>query len=224
MVSKQCPKCGQSHAKPGTFCSRTCANSRVFSEESRRKKSDALRGRKLTWLDAMNDLESPIRKKWLVSIRKTWQSKYENTPFEQLSRLMRRRRVFEEQGHACACCGLNEWRGLPITLELDHIDGDHKNNTRDNLTALCPNCHSLTPTWRGRNIKMNRTVSNEQLIAALTTTRDIDSALKSLGLPLFEKHRRVARRLFAILMTETDTQQVAGAVDCESTPPTEIQA
>lgn len=47
-------------------------------------------------------------------------------------------------------CGLTEWLGEKITLELDHIDGNRKNNNLTNLRLLCPNCHSQTKTWRGR--------------------------------------------------------------------------
>lgn len=53
--------------------------------------------------------------------------------------------------YECASCGLTTWLDVPITLELDHIDGDHRNNEISNLRFLCPNCHSLTPTFRGRN-------------------------------------------------------------------------
>lgn len=38
-----------------------------------------------------------------------------------------------------------------IPLEVEHIDGNYQNNTEDNLTILCPNCHSLTPTYKGAN-------------------------------------------------------------------------
>lgn len=51
----------------------------------------------------------------------------------------------------CAWCGRKTWRGLPILLELDHIDGDHLNNEIENLRLLCPNCHAQTPTYKGRN-------------------------------------------------------------------------
>ena len=51
-------------------------------------------------------------------------------------------------------CGLFDWLGNVITLELDHIDGNNKNNDRSNLECLCPNCHAQTPTWRGRNRKL----------------------------------------------------------------------
>jgi hypothetical protein len=52
----------------------------------------------------------------------------------------------------CASCGLRKWFDRPIPLELDHIDGDSENNELLNLRLLCPNCHALTPTYRGRNI------------------------------------------------------------------------
>lgn len=55
--------------------------------------------------------------------------------------------------HQCSICNLVEWCGMPIPLELDHIDGDNHNNELVNLRLLCPNCHSQTPTYRGKNIK-----------------------------------------------------------------------
>ena len=53
----------------------------------------------------------------------------------------------------CSSCKNTEWLGRPIPLELDHIDGNRSNNRLDNLRLLCPNCHSFTPTSRGRNRK-----------------------------------------------------------------------
>ncbi len=55
-----------------------------------------------------------------------------------------------------ALCGLSSWQGYVLSLELDHIDGDNENNKMSNLRLLCPNCHTLTPTWRGRNKKVKR--------------------------------------------------------------------
>jgi hypothetical protein len=52
----------------------------------------------------------------------------------------------------CSSCGLEDWRGGPIPLQLDHIDGDRTNNELKNLRLLCPNCHALTDTYCGRNI------------------------------------------------------------------------
>lgn len=53
----------------------------------------------------------------------------------------------------CERCGLTEWNDEAIPLELDHVDGDRKNNLLENLRILCPNCHAQTPTYRGKNIK-----------------------------------------------------------------------
>lgn len=54
----------------------------------------------------------------------------------------------------CECCKNSLWLGNPIPLELDHIDGCNTNNSIGNLRLLCPNCHALTPTYRGKNKKL----------------------------------------------------------------------
>lgn len=59
--------------------------------------------------------------------------------------------VIERDGYQCKCCGISEWAGRRIGLQLDHTDGNPANNLPDNLRLLCPNCHSQTPTWGARN-------------------------------------------------------------------------
>lgn len=54
----------------------------------------------------------------------------------------------------CERCGITEWQGSPAPLELEHVDGNHSNNELSNLLILCPNCHALTPTYRGRNTRL----------------------------------------------------------------------
>lgn len=52
----------------------------------------------------------------------------------------------------CALCGTPPaWRGRPLPLEVDHMDGSWRNNRLENLRLLCPNCHATTDTYRGRN-------------------------------------------------------------------------
>lgn len=60
------------------------------------------------------------------------------------------RRAMREVGvpERCAVCGVGpEWRGKPMTLEIDHINGDWSDDRQENLRLLCPNCHAITSTW-----------------------------------------------------------------------------
>lgn len=62
-----------------------------------------------------------------------------------------KKRIVEERGRKCEKCGLTEWMGERLDIEIHHIDGDGKNNAGNNLILLCPNCHSQTPDYRNRN-------------------------------------------------------------------------
>lgn len=53
----------------------------------------------------------------------------------------------------CESCGITEWMGKVITLQLHHINGNHSDNRLENLQILCPNCHSLTENYCGNSIE-----------------------------------------------------------------------
>lgn len=64
-----------------------------------------------------------------------------------------KRYLFEKYNYKCSKCGWGEMNPYSklIPLEIEHIDGNYQNNKEENLTLLCPNCHSLTATYKGAN-------------------------------------------------------------------------
>ncbi len=60
-------------------------------------------------------------------------------------------------------CGISEWHGKPISLQMHHINGDHHDNRLENLQFLCPNCHSQTDTYAGRNTGKGEGVAHAEL-------------------------------------------------------------
>ena len=66
--------------------------------------------------------------------------------------------LLNKYNNKCSKCGwgeINQYTGN-IPLEIEHIDGNFFNNKEENLTVLCPNCHSLTSTYKGANLNNGR--------------------------------------------------------------------
>jgi 5-methylcytosine-specific restriction endonuclease McrA len=161
MDTKLCPKCNKEHSLNGKFCSRTCANSRVFSESAiEKKRIKALKfwagfdeqGRKEHNKEKMlkYDFVAHQKKVQDANLKTSW-----SRPYEEMHHGALRKRLLHERNYTCEECGCgNIYNGKPLSLELEHIDGDRLNNKIENLKILCPNCHSQTPTFRGRNVKL----------------------------------------------------------------------
>ena len=152
-----------------------CSKSANSCPANREKNKTGLRkayseGRKqLIFTDEMRNKSQTSHRKKLVSEK----------PFANLGHNLRKKIVIEDQGYKCLHCELTEWMGLRITLELDHIDGNRENNDRGNLRALCPNCHSITDTWKqGQTGK--RKCSDEEIIEAYISSDSIGLTLKKL--------------------------------------------
>ena len=115
---------------------------------------------------------------------KNRRAKWDQLPFEQRPGGYQRELIFEEQDGKCLHCGLNEWLGRSMPLEMDHIDGNRSNNKRENLRLLCPNCHALTPTYKGRNVDRQASpVTDDQILQSLVSTGgSVHKALLNLNL------------------------------------------
>ncbi len=73
---------------------------------------------------------------------------FENKPIRNFLKIWK--------GYYCECCGISEWNGKEITLEVEHIDGNSENSKPDNVCFLCPNCHSQTDTYKAKNMGNGR--------------------------------------------------------------------
>lgn len=77
---------------------------------------------------------------------------------------LRRRLISEEYKlYLCEKCKRSEYLGEIIPLELHHKNGNNVDNSFENIEILCPNCHSLTPTFGGRNIRIDRHLTKKKL-------------------------------------------------------------
>ena len=75
-----------------------------------------------------------------------------NSPYKNIPKLKERLLKEGLLTYQCALCGnTGEWLGRSLILQLDHINGEHFDHRLENLRLLCPNCHSQTETFSGRN-------------------------------------------------------------------------
>lgn len=111
----------------------------------------------------------------------------ENSDYTCTSKL--KDRLIKENllAYHCAICGISNWQGKPLSLQLDHIDGNHTNNTIENLRLLCPNCHSQTPTYAGK--------SATKYIKPATYCRECGTELKHSQSGLCETCVRKSKRI-----------------------------
>lgn len=78
----------------------------------------------------------------------------------RVKKRMLRAHMFEME---CALCKVRDWQGSDLGFHLDHIDGNERNFERSNLRLLCPNCHSQTPNYCGRNRRNVRNPRNVRM-------------------------------------------------------------
>lgn len=93
----------------------------------------------------------------------------------------------------CEKCKLTDWNGSPINLQLDHINGNRRDNRLESLRWLCPNCHSQTPTFCSKNIKVKR-FSDEQILEECKKQKNIRGVVLAIGcnVRLYGRIKRIA--------------------------------
>lgn len=195
-----CEKCGKEHDGSfgsGRFCSSYCARSfatQVNKDARRLAQSIAAKNslkvkaiaeaRRGKTLDEQYGPE--VHKKLKETYLLKQKNKYgQNYPFEYGSFSGAAREQLLKELNCCRRCGISSWNGDSINLELHHIDGDSQNNKKDNLTLLCPNCHSQTENFRSKNHNKKKRVKIAEniLVSALKESKlNIRQALLKVGL------------------------------------------
>jgi len=162
---KKCEECGKEipyEKRQNRFCGHSCSASSCNRKYPKRKRACSRKpcincGKKLDEKGYNKFCNLDCFHKFYYDNRvKEWkdnESKIKNvgSPI--------RRYLFNKYKNKCCQCGWAETNSHTgkIPLEVDHIDGNHLNNKEDNLRILCPNCHSLTSTYKGANRSNGRT-------------------------------------------------------------------
>jgi len=152
----ECKQCGNGTDNPN-FCSKSCAakfNNHAFPK------------RKIGWEKCCKNCSKPLT---------TWKQKCNTYCSSECRKEYQQKEILEKilkgeehqprylkpylistVGNFCVLCKQEGvWNGVPLILELDHIDGNSDNCLPENLRLLCPNCHSQQPTSKsnGKNSK-----------------------------------------------------------------------
>ncbi len=143
------------------FCNSSCSVSYSNSTSYKRPKSqkyycincgkELYTGKKYCSTHCQNEYKyHDFIKKWKNNEVKA--DGKETTTWKSISRYIRRY-LFEKYDNKCSQCGWSKMNPTSntIPLEIEHIDGNANNNDENNLTLLCPNCHSLTSTYKALN-------------------------------------------------------------------------
>lgn len=141
IICKHCGNCHSYERRNNKFCGISCATS--YNNKLKTKKI-------YNCINCGIDLLKKSKKYCTVVCQQEKQisDKIKNGTVQ--SRTMKKV-LLKVHGEKCWCCGITDWNGKKITFELEHIDGNSTNNSIENLSILCPNCHSQTSTYKAKN-------------------------------------------------------------------------
>jgi len=166
----------------GKWC---CSKSYNQCPVIKKKNSTGLKLAYKTELRTKRGFSKEAYQKGQQTYRENLQEYYNLLPFIEKPLVEQRRIVLEEQEEKCLICGIEDWNNKSLKLHLDHIDGNNQNQERNNLRYICPNCHSQTDTYCGKNInkiKNKFPVSDKDLIKYYKKSPNISQTLLKVGL------------------------------------------
>jgi len=154
-IEKSCLNCGELFtsliSENRKYCSNSCAatiNNKIHVKRKRNKKYCIWCNNELSYRQIKYcSITCKVKYDW--NIRKSnIENGYNNYPSETYKKYL-----IERHGNKCMKCGWNERHPITgkVPIELEHKDGNSENNNLTNLELLCPNCHSLTPTYKSLN-------------------------------------------------------------------------
>jgi hypothetical protein len=152
---KQCEQCKNQHDGKygsGRFCSSACA--RCFSTAKARKFINAVVSEKMTKnirICSVCGASAARADGGTASGRRCSLHKVPTPTFETVGQKYKKKFLIEERGHRCEDCKGETWKENKIPLQMHHKDGNPINDVRENLMLLCPNCHTFTDTFCGKN-------------------------------------------------------------------------
>lgn len=139
----ECKNCGET-TKNKVYCSRSCAAT-VNNKKHPKKKAAELNSCKQCGKATKNSI---------YCSNTCQQARQRVTAVEEGDATWRQLKSYmllDQKIKSCSVCSLDEWNGMAIPLEIDHIDGNHTNNAIENVRLICPNCHAQTDTYKNRN-------------------------------------------------------------------------
>jgi hypothetical protein len=181
-----CECCGNSHYGSygsGRFCASKCA--RKFSTTGQNKRVEINNKISLTvktklsnpeykkeWMNKRKGfftgkLSPEAEKNKIEAIKRYWNNYWKGIKIEEMTIDGIKKLLMKEQESKCFTCGLESvWNGYKLVLQLHHKDGNSKNNKRENICLLCPNCHSQTDTFSWKNIKKHVVINRVSKVLA----------------------------------------------------------